>query len=108
DVFLSVWRDAGQYNAQRGSVATWLFGIARNSSIDFLRKQARIPATVQLHQYVLHAENDKTADSAEDRLLAEEAIRVLRGLPDMYRQPVQLAYFSGLSQREIAETLQIP
>lgn len=109
DAFLAIWREAARYDPRRGGVLTWLFGVARNRSIDYLRHQARRPV-------LLLDESDgsrvapaaDTAAQAETDVLAAEAKRLLSDLPAIYREPLQLAYFQGLSQREIAERLGIP
>ena len=111
DVFLTVWREARQYDAARGSLRTWMFAMARNRSIDFLRRQSAKPSVSFPHDsWLLNAasEDEDVARQAENALLWEEASKQLALMPAQYRQPLMLAYFGGLSHREIAEVLHIP
>jgi RNA polymerase sigma-70 factor (ECF subfamily) len=105
EAFASVWRAAGGYRRERGSASGWLFAIARNASADALR--GRRTATA--------AEAPDLADPSagpEQRTAAElEAFAVhaaVDSLPGRERVVIELAYFSGLSQSEVAERLSLP
>lgn len=105
EAFASVWRAAAGYRRERGSASGWLFAIARNASADALR--GRRTATV--------AEAPDLPDPSagpEQRTAAElEAFTVhaaVDSLPDRERVVIELAYFSGLSQSEVAERLSLP
>jgi RNA polymerase sigma-70 factor (ECF subfamily) len=105
EAFASVWRAAAGYRRERGSASGWLFAIARNASADALR--GRRAATV--------AEAPDLPDPSagpEQRTAAElEAFSVhaaVDSLPDRERVVIELAYFSGLSQSEVAERLSLP
>jgi RNA polymerase sigma-70 factor (ECF subfamily) len=105
EAFASVWRAAAGYRRERGSASGWLFAIARNAAADALR--ARRTTTV--------AEAPDQADPAagpEERTAAElEAFAVhaaVDTLPDRERAVIELAYFSGLSQSEVADRLSLP
>jgi RNA polymerase sigma-70 factor (ECF subfamily) len=105
EAFASVWRAAAGYRRERGSASGWLFAIARNASADALR--GRRTATV--------AEPPDLPDPSagpEQRTAAElEAFAVhaaVDSLPDRERAVIELAYFSGLSQSEVAERLSLP
>ena len=105
EAFTSVWRSARGYRRERGSASGWLFAIARNASADALR--ARRAVTV--------ADPPDQADPApgpDQRTAAElEAFAVhsaVDALPEREREVIELAYFSGLSQSEVAERLSLP
>ena len=110
DAFLCLWRNAARYDATLGPVRPWLLGMVRNRSIDALRKldvHARRRIDAERLQERLRAA-DSTPDTAER---AEEASTVrgaLAVLPADQRDVVELAYFGGLTQREIAEHLDLP
>jgi RNA polymerase sigma-70 factor (ECF subfamily) len=108
DVFVELWRRAAQYDASRGTVVTWVLTVTRSRAIDALRSRARRPTGEE-------PAAERTAPEAErpDRQAARraEAIAVsaaLGGLAAEQRQVLELAYFDGLSQSEIAATLGIP
>ncbi len=116
DVFLTAWRQAARFDPRRGSVAAWLFALARHRAIDWLRRRSRQPAAA-MEDGVLAAVLGNGAGSlpaadvagqAEEELLAREVRRVLEELPEMYRVPLFLAYYRGLTQREIAQLLGLP
>lgn len=108
DVFVAVWREAGRYDPRRGSVSTWLFGMARNRAVDELRRRGRRPSAPWEHVAEQPAPGPDAAASAEDRVLAEQARRLIGQMPAIYRTTLQLAYFQGLTQREIAQTMGVP
>ncbi len=109
EVFSQAWRTAPRYSAQRGTVAGWLLMMARTRSIDRLRARRARPDTAG--DVVLDA-MPAAADLPSDRLIAsEQHARVRQGLialPAEQRVALELAYFEGLSQSEIAERLAAP
>lgn len=105
DTFIRAWRRAGGYRADRGEVVAWLVFIARHAAIDRLRQGARRKA---LHQS-LGAEADGAAPpetEASDR--REEVEQHLNGLSGPQRRALELAFFSGCTQVEIAAAMQTP
>lgn len=115
DVFLRVWRRPDQFDLSRGKFVTWLLSVARNRSIDQRRSQSRrlrheaLPATEE-DEDVLPSD-DARDDPALATVLAEEraAVRAaLTTLPPEQRLAIQLAYFGGMTQQEIANMLGQP
>ena len=109
EVFSQAWLRAASYDPNRCTVLGWLLMMTRTRAIDRLRaRQARPDMTPAGFSDVV-ADNSR---SASDRLLAaEEAERVraaLVALPDYQRTPLELAYYEGLTQVEIAERLAEP
>jgi RNA polymerase sigma factor (sigma-70 family) len=110
DSFLGVWRNAGRYAEAKGSVRGWLLAIVRHRAIDAMRRQR---AGVALGDEV-----DETLPAAltlpdiwpevAGRLDAEQVRRVLTALPPAQREVIELAYFDGLTQREIADRTGAP
>ena len=109
DAFLKVWRSAGSYRAERGSVRTWLLSIVHNRGIDQLRSlkskrrtQERIAANAPSSQ-------PSEAFSESWRNTQGEQVReALRSLPEEQLKVLELAYFSGYTHVEIAELLGLP
>jgi RNA polymerase sigma-70 factor (ECF subfamily) len=102
--FYQAWRQADRYEPGRGTVATWILTIVRSRALDRLRARRR------LREEPLVAGTDGGAefgvvarDGAEDAERRELVADALRTLPPEQREVVELAYFSGLSQTEIAE-----
>ena len=109
EVFSQAWRTATRYEAGRGSVAGWLLMMARTRSIDRLRaRQARPDTTGDV---LLETMPGNTV-AASDQVIANEQYALIRqglvALPVEQRTALELAYFEGLSQSEIAERLAAP
>lgn len=109
EVFAQAWRQAGRYDPNRASVAGWLLMITRARALDALRaRQARPDRTHSVELPELPAHNP----GPEMTLLSSDAIQrvraVMREFDETLRAPVELAYFEGLSQSEIAERLNQP
>jgi RNA polymerase sigma-70 factor (ECF subfamily) len=107
DVFLEVWRQAGAYDAERGSVRAWLLMRMRSRALD-RRKAAGFARVVSLEERRLP---EPASPGGEDPLLApdREAVRrALSALPTEQRQVLELGYFEGLSSSEIAERIGAP
>ena len=110
DTLLRAWDGRETYDPQRGRVAWWLMRIARNRAIDILRSrphQARLrerdasPADVG-------AVTPPTGDSAETIVLRRAVVDALSALPAGHRRAIELAYYAGLTQSEIARELEQP
>lgn len=113
ETFWRVWRRSSTFNRERGRVAQWVFGIAHNLAIDELRRQRLRPVSVYEDDArpVLQALEDEKVDVAGAALDGERRqvlLRALERIPDEQREVIELAYFGGLSQREIAERLNNP
>jgi RNA polymerase sigma-70 factor, ECF subfamily len=105
DVFAAVWRSAGSYDRTRGPGGAWLYTIARNAIVDTLRRKQ--PPTVADPPEV--ASTAPTPDEeAEASWNSWRVHRALDTLPEQERIVIDLAYFSGLSQSEVASFLSIP
>ena len=107
DVFSQVWRTSKNYNNKRGRVDTWLFMMARSRALDKLRYQQRKVQTISTCN-----ETGETAIIAKDTLPEEDLLikerrdrinQALAQIPTEQRITIELAYFQGLTQKEIAE-----
>lgn len=115
EAFAQVWRDAARFEASRGSVAGWLTMIVRSRALDVVRARARrdrITATAAADQLQGPlAMGDWRVDPSDsyDHLERRGQVQAaLQTLSPSQRQAIELAYFEGLSQSEIAERLQEP
>jgi RNA polymerase sigma-70 factor, ECF subfamily len=110
EAFLSIWRSRLRYDKTRGSVRTWVLGIVHNRAVDGLRRST------------VHERGRETLDVVEERhearertdveVARREEARSVRGalntLPDEQRRTIELAYFGGYTQSEIAALLEEP
>ena len=104
ETFASVWRSARSYRAERGPGGPWLFTVARNAIVD--RHRARGEPVAETPD---SASPDAGPDErAESSWVAWRVHRALEDLPDNERAVLELAYWSGLSQSEVADFLGIP
>lgn len=105
DTLVRAWRNADRFDPGRGSLATWLFTIARNLTIDRNRRAAARPRAVA----TLDAVDPPLADAAVDRALeAWQMASALRGLSQEHRGVIVEAYYRGHTVAEIAARLGIP
>ncbi len=99
EVFMQIWRNPNGFVATRGSLGGWLEVVARNRSIDALRRKR---PSEQVDDMAL-ASNYNLADEAERNSLMEKARGVIRLLPMEQRKTLEMAFFDGLTHSEIAE-----
>jgi RNA polymerase sigma-70 factor (ECF subfamily) len=109
EVFVQVWRQAQNYSAERGSPEAWIINIARSRAIDKIRSIRRMQKSFVLTDDPARAESPENVESSaaesETRLTMNSA---LANLPDTQRKVLELAYFDGLTQSEIADRLAEP
>jgi RNA polymerase sigma-70 factor (ECF subfamily) len=112
EVFAQAWRQAGRYDAARGSVIAWLLIMTRTRAIDRLRMRQARPDRASAPDPSMLEQLASTDEDPSSGLVAEqEALRVrdaLQALPMLQRVAIELAFFEGLSQSEIAERLEQP
>lgn len=105
ETFASIWRSAGSYRPERGAAAPWLYAIARNAIVDRFRGQFG-DTTNEVPD--LASGEPEPAERAEASYVSWRVHRALEELPQREREVLELAYWSGLSQTEVAEYLHVP
>jgi len=105
EVFAAVWRSAASYDRRRGPGGAWLYTIARNAIVDAQRRRSAPTVAAPPEVVSTAATPDEEAEASWN---AWRVHRALESLPGPERSVIDLAYFSGLSQAEVAEFLQIP
>ncbi len=114
EAFAQAWRDASRFEAGRGSVAAWLTMMARSRALDLIRARDRRTRITESAAWETSGDPPAMGTAAEPgrRLEDEERRRqvaaALAALAPAQRQAIELAYYEGLSQSEIAERLQEP
>ncbi len=108
DAYLKIWKAAGRYDSSQGSVTTWLLTIVRRGAIDRLRKRRDLVwlGPEHLPVWIDHKPNPELAYELCERGVAVR--RAMSELPAKWRQSLELAYFGGMTQTEIAEVLGEP
>jgi RNA polymerase sigma-70 factor (ECF subfamily) len=109
DAFVRVWKRAASFDPRRGSLRTWLLAVVRNCAVDQLRGSLHERAEMELPVEV-RAEGEGSNPWREvSQSLERDAVRVaLRTLPGEQRQAIELAYYGGYSQQEIARMVDAP
>jgi RNA polymerase sigma-70 factor, ECF subfamily len=104
ETFTSIWRSAASYRPDRGPGAPWVYAVARNAIVDRARSRTEIPAEIPDEP----AREDGPGDRAEQSWVQWRVHAALEELPEREREVLKLAYWSGLSQSEVADFLGIP
>ena len=107
DTFLALWRRPGAFDPTRGSLQTFLFGVARNKAVDVVRREESLRRT----RDSLAAEMAVVPEAASGTAAVEERAQVrdaLLQLSPVQREALVLAYFGGRTYREVAQELGIP
>ena len=109
DAFHAIWRRASTYRADRGAVRTWMLAIARNAAIDWRRtKGKRFEREAAIDEAAELVEEIRVDDRVIAGLRAERVRAAVAALPLEQRTVLSLAFWSGLSQTEIAERTGTP
>ena len=106
EAFLGLWRSAGSFVPERAKASTWVLTLVHRRAVDVVRREQRRRAET------LEQALEPLADSAEDdvwlRLERERVQAALARLPDAQREAIELAYYAGFTQSELAERLGQP
>lgn len=110
EVFLTVWRDAGRFDASRGGFSSWLLTMTHHKSVDAVRREENLRKRRQLADVLEFTESpDPRVDDEVWTMIRGERVReALAALPDAQREALGLAYFGGYTQREIAKLTDTP
>jgi RNA polymerase sigma factor (sigma-70 family) len=106
EAFLSVWRTAGRFMPERSKASTWILTLVHHRAVDLVRREERRRAE---SLEVAPEEADTAAEEAVWRRLERERVQAaLRTLPDQQREALELAYYGGFTQAELADRLGEP
>ena len=107
--FLAAWRTAGGFSAERAKASTWLLTLVHRRAVDLVRREER-RRTEPLPEddRVTVATSPAAEEAAWLRFDRERVQEALRALPDTQREAIELAYYGGFSQSELAERLGLP
>jgi RNA polymerase sigma factor (sigma-70 family) len=109
--FLAVWRSAAGFRAERAKARTWILTLVHRRAVDLVRREERRRAE-PLSEEAAVAGAVTTAEATDEaawlRFERERVQAALRKLPDVQREALELAYYGGFSQSELAERLGVP
>ena len=109
EAFLTVWRQAEKVNLSRGKLSSFVLTVVHHKAIDVLRaRKGTIARQVPLDSGVFEKEGEDVMDRVLLTLGRDAVRRALKSLPEEQLQPMQMAYFEGMTHAEIAETLRLP
>ena len=104
--FLAVWRSAGRFVPERSKASTWILTLVHRRAVDLVRREERRRA--EPLDEALEPAGDDTDETAWLRFERERVQAALRQLPDQQREALELAYYGGFTQSELAERLGQP
>lgn len=112
EVLTTIWKKADTYKSKKGSLVTWICTTARNRAIDRVRSVQRRSALYDRFEEKLEGEVPEKRSSGRDELYKSDARSVLHNavvnLSPEQREVIELAYFEGLTQKQIAERIHSP
>ncbi|SNS48671.1 RNA polymerase sigma-70 factor, ECF subfamily [Geodermatophilus pulveris] len=112
DVFLSVWRDPGAFDAARGSFSSWLMAMVHHKAVDAVRREeSQRRRQGRAEDELTLAEPTATRDVEDEawsRVVSEQVRGALGSLPAAQREALTLAYYGGYTQREVAALTSTP
>ncbi|MFH9137111.1 sigma-70 family RNA polymerase sigma factor [Streptomyces sp. NPDC017524] len=109
EVLVEVWRTAPRFRASRGSAMNWVLTVAHHRAVDRVRSAEA--AAAREHKAALLDRTpafDEVSEQVETRLEREQVRRCMRTLSELQRESVTLAYYRGLTYREVSELLAVP
>lgn len=106
DGFMAVWNDAARYVPARGKASSWIFTLVHRRAVDIVRREERRRTDVL--EPADAPSGDTTDELAWLRLQRERVQEALRQLPDQQREALELAYYGGFTQAELADRLGQP
>jgi RNA polymerase sigma factor (sigma-70 family) len=108
EAFLQAWRSAATFRAERAKASTWVLTLVHRRAVDLVRREERRQAEPLTDETVTGQTPQETEDAAWLRFERERVQAALRELPDVQREALELAYYGGFSQSELADRLGVP
>ena len=108
EAFLQVWRSAASFRAERAKASTWILTLVHRRAVDLVRREERRQAEPLGDEETAGLAPEQTEEAAWLRFERERVQAALGQLPDVQREALELAYYGGFSQSELAERLGVP
>jgi RNA polymerase sigma-70 factor (ECF subfamily) len=103
-----VWRSAATFRAERAKASTWVLTLVHRRAVDLVRREQRRQAEPLGEDAAVGEAPERTEEAAWLRFERERVQTALKQLPDVQREALELAYYGGFSQSELAERLGVP
>ena len=107
EMFVIIWKEIDRYNAEKGRLFTWLMTIARNTAINMTRSKG-YKSGLKNEDLSLYVHSIDSKGGQEQNINFIGLRKQIENLRPEYRSVLELAYFNGCTQQEIADALQIP
>jgi len=107
EAFVEIWRTAGRFDPARGSASSWILTIAHRRAVDRVRSEQAGADRVR-RVATVDTPYDDVVEQATTRLERQQVRRCLKGLTNLQREAILLAYYSGHTYREVADLLETP
>ena len=108
EAFLQVWRNAATFRAERAKASTWILTLVHRRAVDLVRREERRQTDPLTDESETAQAPEQTEEAAWLRFERERVQAALKQLPDVQREALELAYYGGFSQSELAERLGVP
>ena len=108
EAFLQVWRSAATFRAERAKASTWILTLVHRRAVDLVRREERRQADPLTDDSAAGVAPEETEEAAWLRFERERVQSALKQLPDVQREALELAYYGGFSQSELADRLGVP
>ncbi len=108
EAFLQVWRSAATFRAERAKASTWILTLVHRRAVDLVRREERRQADPLTDDSAFGEAPEDTEEAAWLRFERERVQAALKELPDVQREALELAYYGGFSQSELADRLGVP
>ncbi|WP_148615260.1 ECF RNA polymerase sigma factor SigK [Nocardioides rubriscoriae] len=109
EAFLEVWKTSTRFDSERGSALSWLMTITHRKAVDRVRSaEASTRRDTSYSQQNQTIDHDTTSDAAQASMEAQRVRHALKGLTDVQREAIELAYFGGYTHTEVAGILNLP
>ena len=108
EAFLAVWRTAASFRAERAKASTWILTLVHRRAVDLVRREERRRTEPMADEPGLPGDGEATDEAAWIRFERERVLSALKQLPDTQREAIELAYYGGFTQSELAERLGEP
>jgi RNA polymerase sigma factor (sigma-70 family) len=108
EAFLQVWRSAATFRPERAKASTWVLTLVHRRAVDLVRREERRQADPLTDDSAAVTAAEQTDEAAWLRFERERVQTALKQLPDLQREALELSYYGGFSQSELAERLGVP
>lgn len=108
EVMIKIWRKAGSFNSSKASATTWIYTIARNTRIDFIRRSQRAERKIEVEDIWHEAETAEPLVDMQQRRVESQIRNAMDTLPEEQKQVLYKAFMEGKSHNEVAEEMGLP